>query len=132
MSFLETDYLWYQDAGLVYGSSGDYEHRFVRVGDVKILRLKFKTDGVVYDLGVVDNKQTGSKDPAGETEKKEWYEKIMMMLGLIVILSLLMPFISPLLMLFFSMLWTALKTVLRIAWKVMTLPIRIITKPFRE
>ena len=33
------------------------------VSEVTILRLKFQTDGVTYNLGVVDNKQTGSKDP---------------------------------------------------------------------
>ncbi len=33
------------------------------VGDVTILRLKFEYDGNVYNLGVVDNKQTGSIDP---------------------------------------------------------------------
>lgn len=33
------------------------------VESVSILRLKFVTDGVVYNLGVVDNKQTGSHIP---------------------------------------------------------------------
>ena len=35
------------------------------VSDVTILRLKFITDGKTFNLGVVDNKQTGSKDPVG-------------------------------------------------------------------
>lgn len=34
-----------------------------KVSDVTILRLKFETDGVVYNLGVVDNKQTGDDVP---------------------------------------------------------------------
>ncbi len=38
------------------------------VGDVTILRLKFETDGVVYNLGVIDNKQTGSNDPINDTD----------------------------------------------------------------
>ena len=33
------------------------------VADVLILRLSFETDGNVYNLGVVDNKQTGAVDP---------------------------------------------------------------------
>ena len=37
------------------------------VGDVTILRLKFKTDGITYNLGVIDNKQSGSSEPANET-----------------------------------------------------------------
>ena len=36
------------------------------MSDVTILRLKFETDGVVYNLGVVDNKQTSSVIPDGE------------------------------------------------------------------
>lgn len=42
------------------------------VGDVTILRLKFETVGVTYNMGVVDNKQTGSKDPVNEN--KFWVE----------------------------------------------------------
>lgn len=34
------------------------------VSEVTILRLKFEKDGVTYNLGAVDNKTTGSKDPA--------------------------------------------------------------------
>lgn len=33
------------------------------VGGVTILRLKFETNGVVYNLGVLDNMQTGSSEP---------------------------------------------------------------------
>ena len=38
------------------------------VGDVTILRLKFETDGVTYNLGVIDNKQTGSDEPVNDEE----------------------------------------------------------------
>ena len=38
------------------------------VGDVTILRLKFETDGVTYNLGVIDNKQTGSDEPVNDGE----------------------------------------------------------------
>ena len=37
------------------------------VGDVTILRLKFEADGITYNLGVIDNKQSGSSEPANET-----------------------------------------------------------------
>lgn len=37
---------------------------FTRVSEVTILRLKFETNGIVYNLGVVDNKTTGSRDPS--------------------------------------------------------------------
>ena len=38
------------------------------ISDVTILRLEFETDGVVYNLGVVDNKQTGGDNPVNEFE----------------------------------------------------------------
>lgn len=48
------------------------------VGDVSILRLKFETDGLVYNLGVVDNMQTGSNDPSNDTDidvdVKNWWQ----------------------------------------------------------
>ena len=37
--------------------------------DVTILRLKFETHKVVYNLGVVDNKQQGDDNPDNEPEK---------------------------------------------------------------
>ena len=36
------------------------------VTNVSILRLKFVTDGQIYNLGVVDNKQTGSNKPSNQ------------------------------------------------------------------
>lgn len=49
-----------------FKKEGDYKvSREVssEVTDVIILRLEFKTNGKVYNLGVVDNKQTGSNKP---------------------------------------------------------------------
>ncbi len=39
---------------------------FMRVSEVTILELTFETNGVVYNLGVVDNKQTGDLLPGGD------------------------------------------------------------------
>ena len=39
-----------------------------RISEVTILRLSFETNGETFNLGVVDNKQTGSTNPVGETE----------------------------------------------------------------
>ena len=61
LRFAETDYtFWTGDSA--YGSFATI------VGDVTILRLKFETDGITYNLGVIDNKQTGSTEPSNETE----------------------------------------------------------------
>lgn len=40
-----------------YGGSGE---EGTEITDVSILRLKFETEGKIYNLGVVDNKQTGT------------------------------------------------------------------------
>lgn len=49
---------WYQSSNFPY----KFESSTI-VSDVSILRLKFESDGAVYNLGVVDNKQTGDGVP---------------------------------------------------------------------
>lgn len=65
------------------------------VGDVTILRLKFETDGVTYNLGVIDNKQTGSDKPSNEEQIQPELNKrgkwIIIAIILIVALILLAP-----------------------------------------
>lgn len=46
-----------------YSSTGSTFVNTTLVGDVTILRLKFETDGITYNLGTIDNKQTGSDKP---------------------------------------------------------------------
>ena len=46
-----------------YPSTGSTFENTTLVGDVTILRLKFETDGITYNLGTIDNKQTGSDKP---------------------------------------------------------------------
>lgn len=60
LRFVETSYtLW-------TGGNGVHGVNSTIVGEVTILRLKFKTGVFVYNLGVIDNKQTGSPDPANK------------------------------------------------------------------
>lgn len=63
LRFVETAYYSSNsDVGSMYKSS-------TIVGDVTILRLKFETDGITYNLGVIDNKQSGNSDvPINEQE----------------------------------------------------------------
>ncbi len=60
------------------GNSGFTQEQFTLVGDVTILRLKFKTDGITYNLGVIDNKQSGSDDPINDEDisVKNWLDKL--------------------------------------------------------
>ncbi len=53
------------------------------VNDVTILRLKFETNGTVYNLGVVDNKQSGDTNP--DNYQPEWWERLFEYLWKIVV-----------------------------------------------
>ncbi len=48
----------------------------VKVNEVTILRLKFETEGQVYNLGTLDNKQTGDENQSNKPEKN-WFDKLM-------------------------------------------------------
>ena len=61
LRFTETDYI--VQSG---GTTGATTENSTLVGDVTILRLKFVMDGITYNLGVIDNKQTGGCEPSNE------------------------------------------------------------------
>lgn len=93
LRFTETDYtLW--------SGQGSYGTFSTIVGDVTILRLKFETDGITYNLGVIDNKQSGSKDPSNETDIDISLNKrgkmilyLLMLILLIILLAPILPYI---------------------------------------
>ncbi len=53
-----------------YPANG-FSEDYYKVTDVSILRLKFETDGVIYNLGVVDNKQSGRPNDPDNEQKEE-------------------------------------------------------------
>lgn len=68
LNFAETDYTTGTGVGNIFigliGSLIGMQYKTgTLVSEVSILRLKFETDGITYNLGVVDNKQTGANDP---------------------------------------------------------------------
>ena len=68
LRFTETNYTYRSD------SSGEY-CTMSNVSEVSILRLKFETDGVIYNLGVVDNKQSpaeGQTPDNNNTDELDW------------------------------------------------------------
>ena len=93
LRFAETDYtFWTGDSA--YGTFATL------VGDVTILRLKFETDGITYNLGVIDNKQTGGKEPSNETEIDVTLNKrgktllwLLLLILLIVLLAPVLPYV---------------------------------------
>ena len=89
--------------------SGTYSLNLTLVSEVTILRLHFITDGVSYNLGVVDNKQTGGSAPSNEQEtdielfpqiKKHlgegWWKIIVGLLFVILLLVIFMPLLPTL------------------------------------
>ena len=93
LRFFETKYTKDPRSGM--GAVTYYHSDSTIVGDVTILRLKFETDGITYNLGVIDNKQSGSKDPVNETEidvsLNNSGKTILYLLLLILLLVLLAP-----------------------------------------
>ena len=59
------------------GSSTSYG---TEVSDVTILRLKFETESKTYNLGVVDNKQTGDSSPVVTVKPADPWEQFKKML----------------------------------------------------
>lgn len=88
LRFAETSY----SLNSGYGSVTSFS---TLVGDVTILRLKFETDGVVYNLGVVDNKQTGSDKPINSetinVTVSDNFKLILSIILLVLVLLLLLP-----------------------------------------
>lgn len=93
LRFAETDYTLGGGNGTTYSFS-------TLVGDVTILRLKFETDGVTYNLGTIDNKQTGSDKPINDETYKvvinsrvKWILGIIAAILLLIILAPILPYI---------------------------------------
>ena len=68
LRFTETSYDKSPRSGM--GAATYYHAETTMVGNVTILRLKFETDGITYNLGVIDNKQTGITEPSNSTDIK--------------------------------------------------------------
>ena len=96
LRFAETAYSFTPD----YTGTGSQYSSSTVVGDVTILRLKFETDGITYNLGTIDNKQSGGKDPSNKTDidvslndtGKKLAALIMLILA-IVLLAPVLPYI---------------------------------------
>ena len=103
---------------------GGTEYSSTLVGDVTILRLKFVTDGITYNLGVVDNKQTGGTDPVNVIRRLLGLNPVvawlLLAVILFVVLIVLMPFLPTILSFLFKLIVWIVKAVV---WLV-SLPIR--------
>lgn len=106
-------------------SSGGLNENYTYVQDVSIMRLKFESDGVVYELGVIDNKQqSATHEPINEQHysyKPSW---LFWLIIVIVILVVLAPWLPSIL----KFIWNVIKWVAKAIWWVITLPYRLIKK----
>ena len=59
--------------------------------------MKFETDGVTYNLGVIDNKQTGNKDPINDEDINISINKSGKIILSLLLLLLLLILLAPLL-----------------------------------
>ncbi len=103
LRFTETDYRSSMSATGVTTGSG------TKISDVTILRLKFETDGVVYNLGVVDDMTTGGYFTSADTYVDDftewieetfnnafaWWQWLIIALVAIAVIVLVVVFIKP-------------------------------------
>ena len=137
LRFAVTDYDSYTTGSgtLVY-----YNKYYTIVGAVSILRLEFITDGIPYNLGVVDNKQSGDLNPDNTTElrieMKEGFEKLMVIVGLVLFLVLYMtflaPFVNPIISMIIKGALKGILLVIKLVFKILILPLRLLFGLFKR
>lgn len=106
--------------------NGDFLKIQQIVSNVSILRLKFETDNVVYNLGVIDNKQSADLIPDNESfysiQVADWLKMILGLIMLILIIVLL----GPILPILFNLLFTIFKIAIKITLKICLIPFKLI------
>ena len=119
LSFKETEY---KVINSTLGVNTYIDKYSTRVSNVTILRLKFETQGIIYDLGVIDNKQTGSLDPSNEfnttLDLNDMFELILTILLLIVLIAILWPVLP--------IIFKLLGLLIKIVWWLICLPFKVI------
>lgn len=131
LRFTETPYNTITDVTSAYTFVSKEEYL---ISDVTILQLKFETFGIEYNLGVVDNKQTGDGIPDGRgitfwENLLQWFKDIFNVFKIILIILLivlLLVILAPILPIIFNALWTVLKTIVNIVVWVISLPFKLV------
>ncbi len=120
LRFAETSYT-------LYGSINATTEYSTKISEVTILRLKFETNGITYNLGVVDNKQTADDVPDNNQDKLNWELWgdqeipwwVWMLIGIAVLIVLLVLLSSGLLdQILYCLIW------------IVTLPFRLLYQLF--
>ena len=103
-----------------------------QISNVSILRLKFETDGVIYDLGVIDNKQSGSENPINTFETTLDLNAVFKIILGVLLLIVLIIVLNPILPTIFNFVWWLIKTIIKVVWFVLTLPFKLIKALFKK
>lgn len=93
---------------------------WIDVGKVTILRLKFQTDGVVYNMGAVMNKistPTWSEDKDGPP----WWVIVLIVLGILIVIGLVVKPVA-----------TGLVWIVKILWYIISAPFKFIVWLFSK
>ena len=127
LRFFETDYSTEKHTTST-GLQGGYTiEKGTMVGDVSLLRLKFETDGVVYDLGVVDDKTNENDKPTNDTtttiEPADWLKNLW---SVIKVLLIIIP-----ILIVTAILAPILPAIFSILVKVINFIINLIIMPFK-
>lgn len=112
--FVETDYY-------INTSYESLIKQYSRVGDVSVLRLKFRTNDKVYNLGVIDNKQSGSEFPSYQVESEDMLVIILKVLFAILLVLIFIALLSPLVGIV-KILYFGIKFLLWLLWRFLTCP----------
>ena len=99
----------------------------VEVSDVMILRLKFETNGVVYNLGVVDTKQTSS-GVLGNLQDTQSFTGLIRIVLVMLLLVLVIVVLSPLLPAVFNVLFAIIKFIFKLVINIISLPFNLFKK----
>ena len=108
---------------------------WTNVDKVEILRLKFNKDGVSYNLGVVDNKQSGGDKPVNDgfnnSHISPWFRILLTVSFWVLLFAILIPFLPVLgqvIVWLFKAIFYIFKYVLIALWFLITLPFKIFKK----
>ena len=129
-------------------STTSYTKRnYAVISNVSVLRLLFETDGVPYNLGVVDNKQTGSSEPdfiiSPTLDVEDWLAEVLawivgcnLLAFFVFVILIFCPWIISLIgkCIAFVLKWIVkiLLWILKGIWFVISFPFKLIGKLFKR
>ena len=132
--FLETDYT-------ISGGMGSTYEYSTEVSGVGILRLHFLSEGKVYNLGCVSDLVSIDGNPElsvdnidnimNSIEEQEWWQKLMMVLALILIILVCTVLAGPL-GLFFNLIFGGVRFIVQCILTVLTIPFQLIGLLFKR